>query len=92
MSAGKDLAAMRKKTVKTCPLCGVEYTGIAKAMACPKCAQRASYLRWKAKRINHTTEDKKMKTVLLQDQTVGVIYDDDAEVGDAVTVHLHDEN
>ena len=33
-----------------------------------------------------------MKTVLLQDQTVGTIDMDDLKVGDNVTVELHDEN
>lgn len=33
-----------------------------------------------------------MKTVLLQDQTVGTVEDDGVEIGDTVTVSLHDEN
>jgi hypothetical protein len=47
---GQKLALLRKQESKNCPICGQEFTAIKTARACKKCAQHASYLRWKNKK------------------------------------------
>jgi hypothetical protein len=50
LSPGAIIAAQRKRIEKTCPVCGIIYTGLPTAMACPKHAKLASQQRWRLKK------------------------------------------